>query len=148
MANTGPTLNQLNLVVRDMGATLAFYRRLGLDVPDTAVWRTASGGHHVEVEFPNGVSLEFDSRALAKHYNAGYRDSAVGARSVIGFSLPSRDAVDACYADLTAAGYSGRQPPHDAFWGARYAIIEDPDGNHIGLMSPIDPARKSAPPAL
>jgi uncharacterized glyoxalase superfamily protein PhnB len=42
----------------------------------------------------------------------------------------------------------GRQPPYDTFWGARYAIVEDPHGNHVGLMSPSDPARKSAPPAL
>jgi hypothetical protein len=46
-----------------------------------------------------------------------------------------------------AAGYVGQQPPYDAFWGARYAIVEDPDGNPGGRMSPLDPARRSAPPA-
>ena len=66
----------------------------------------------------------------------------------MGFSLPSREAVDERYAELTSAGYRGRQPPVDAFWGARYAVIEDPDGNHVGLMSPKDPARRSAPPQL
>lgn len=52
------------------------------------------------------------------------------------------------YAELTAAGYAGLQPPCDTFWGARYAIVEDPDGNHVGLMSPLDPARRSRPPAV
>jgi len=33
---------------------------------------------------------------------------------------------------------------YDAFRGARYAIVEDPDGNSFGLMSPIDAARKSS----
>ena len=56
--------------------------------------------------------------------------------------------MDARYADLTAAGYRGQQPPWDAFWGARYAVVEDPDGNPVGLMSPIDPARRSAAPAV
>ena len=69
------------------------------------------------------------------------------ARTIIGFSLSSREAVDDRYA-LVAAGYTGRQPPYDTFWGARYAVIEDPDGNRVGLMRTRDPARTSAPPAL
>ena len=51
------------------------------------------------------------------------------------------------YGDLVAAGYRGRQPPYDAFWGARYAIVDDPDGNGVGLMSPIEADRKFWPPA-
>ncbi|WP_342782045.1 VOC family protein [Trebonia kvetii] len=43
------------------------------------------------------------------------------------------------YADLVATGYRGQQPPYDAFWGARYAVIEDPDGNAAGIMSPGRP---------
>jgi catechol 2,3-dioxygenase-like lactoylglutathione lyase family enzyme len=92
VAERRPVFDQVNLVVADMDATLAFYRRLGL-----------------------------------------------------GISLPSREAVDERYADLTAAGYTGCQPPYDAFWGARYAIVEDPDGNDVGLMSPIDRAAKFEP---
>lgn len=149
MTDKRAVLNQLNLVVRDMEAALAFYRRLGVEIPDPTVWRTGSGAHHAEVAMPNGVHLEFDSIELARSYNAGCREPAGGAsRSVVGFSLPSRDAVDELYAELTAAGYRGRQPPYDTFWGARYAIVADPDGNDVGLMSPLDPARRSAPPAL
>jgi catechol 2,3-dioxygenase-like lactoylglutathione lyase family enzyme len=146
MTDAPLVLDQLNLVVRDMEATLAFYRRLGLHIPDSAVWRTASGAHHVEVAMPNGVQLDFDSVALAKRYNAGWREPAGGSRSVIGFALPSRDAVDARYAELTGAGHTGRQPPYDAFWGARYAVVADPDGNDVGLMSPIDESRRFWPP--
>ena len=47
---------------------------------------------------------------------------------------------------LTAAGYAGRQPPYDTFWGARYAVVADPDGNDVGIMSALDPARRSWPP--
>jgi catechol 2,3-dioxygenase-like lactoylglutathione lyase family enzyme len=61
-------------------------------------------------------------------------------------SLPSREAVDEACVDLTGAGGTGRQPPYDAFWGARHAIVEDPDGNAVGLMSPIDASSKFWPP--
>ena len=65
---------------------------------------------------------------------------------MVGFFFDSREAVDECYADLTGAGYDGRQPPFDAFWGARYAIVADPDGHDVGLMSPMDEERRSWPP--
>jgi len=65
---------------------------------------------------------------------------------VIGFSLPARDAVDEWYAQLTAAGYADRQPPFDAFWGARYPIVADPDDNDVGLMSPVEESRRTWPP--
>jgi uncharacterized glyoxalase superfamily protein PhnB len=48
--------------------------------------------------------------------------------------------------ELTSAGYAGRQPPFDAFWGARWSIVADPDGHAIGLMSPIDESRRTWPP--
>ena len=67
---------------------------------------------------------------------------------VVGFSVATRAAVDAVFRDMTGAGYRGLQEPHDAFWGARYAIIEDPDGIAVGVMSPISPDRKSPPPQV
>jgi uncharacterized glyoxalase superfamily protein PhnB len=54
--------------------------------------------------------------------------------------------VDAVFARMTEAGSAAQQRPEDAFWGARYAIVEDPDGNAVGIMSPIDPAQRREPP--
>src|SRR5262245_12707111 len=117
MTNPQPVLNLLDLVARDMEATLTFYRRLGLEIPESAVWRTASGAHHVDLDLPNGFELHFDSIALAKSFNRGWPEQISGAtRTIIGFSLPSRQAVDDRYAGLVAAGYTGRQSPYDAFW--------------------------------
>ncbi len=140
-----PVFVQVNVVVRDMDATLAFYRKLGLVVPDGHEWPPGSGAQHIEVAFPSGVRLEFDNLAMAKLWHAGWREHGHGSKTVLGVSLASREAVDERYAELTAAGYVGCQSPYDAFWGARYAIVEDPDGNDVGLMSPIDPARKFEP---
>lgn len=61
--------------------------------------------------------------------------------------MPSRPAVDEVYSDLTEAGYTGHQPPYDAFWGARYAIVDDPDGNGVGIQSPLEDDHKFWPPA-
>jgi|SRR5688572_6410998 uncharacterized glyoxalase superfamily protein PhnB len=144
-----PDLNQIDLVVRDMDATIAFYRALGVDIPESAIWRTPSGIHHVDVTMPGGLTMHWDSPALAKVYNRGWREpTGMGTRGVLSFKVASRDDVDRIHQKLTGLGHQSSQPPFDAFWGARYAIVEDPDGNHIGIMSDSDPARRGAPPEL
>jgi uncharacterized glyoxalase superfamily protein PhnB len=138
--------DQINLIVRNMDATLAFYRRLGVDIPETAVWKTPSGIHHVSLKSSGEFDFAFDSRPLAKQYNHGF--AAERGRVLIGFRLPTREAVDAVYADMTGHEHQGLQPPYDVFWGARFAIVEDPDGNPVGLMSPSDDAHRGRPPDL
>jgi uncharacterized glyoxalase superfamily protein PhnB len=146
MARAKPVLGQLNLVSADPAASVAFYRRLGVDIAEAAIWRTATGAHHVNAR-SGDVDFELDSTAFAQVWNEGWRGRGdLRGRIVLGFRVVSREAVDEVYADLTAAGYAGLQPPHDAFWGARYAIVEDPDGIAVGLMSPISPDFKSVPP--
>lgn len=137
-----PDLHMLNVVVGDMAAALDFYRRLGVAVPGPD--EAASG--HLQLRMPGGFSLELDTAESARMWHAGWRADPASVNVVIGFALPDREAVDERYAELIAAGYRGRQPPFDAFWGARYAIVADPDGNDVGLMSPVDESRRSWPP--
>ena len=141
MTARGPVLDQINIVVGDMAASTEFYRRLGLEIPDSHPgWQK----HHVEADLPDGLDMGLDSMMFAQRWNEGWTRDRKG--MVIGFRLESRDEVDARYAELTEAGYKGLQPPYDAFWGARYAVIEDPDGNAVGLMSPADPKHRRPPP--
>jgi len=143
---SGIVFDQLNLVVHNLDETLTFYRRLGLTVAESAIWRTPSGVHHVTLTTGGEVDVQADSKALARRYNSGY--AAERGKVVLGFSLDSREAVDALYATMIGHEHQGLQPPYDAFWGARYAIIEDPDGNPVGLQSPVDPAQRAEPPSL
>ena len=146
MTQTTPILNQLNIVARDFDASVRFYRRLGIDIPDRSGPDQAI--RHAEATMSNGVVLEFDNHQLAQTYNASWRGASGGSRALIGFTLSSREEVDRTYAELTAAGYVGKQCPYDAFWGARYAIVADPDGNDVGLMSPSDAKRRMWPPLV
>jgi catechol 2,3-dioxygenase-like lactoylglutathione lyase family enzyme len=141
MSDSTPDLHMLNVIVGDMQASLEFYRRLGVTPRSQG-----APGAHVQMKMPGGFSLELDTAESARAWHAGWRADPASARVVIGFALPSRQAVDERYAELTAAGYPGRQPPFDAHWGARYAIVSDPDGNDVGLMSPTDESRRTWPP--
>ena len=148
MANVKPILGQLNVVSDDPSASIAFYRRLGVDIADAAIWRTATGTHHVNAR-SGEVDFELDSTAFAQVWNEGWRGRGdLKGRVVLGFRVTSREAVDEVYAEMTSAGYAGLQAPYDAFWGARYAVVEDPDGIAVGLMSPISPDFKSVPPEV
>jgi uncharacterized glyoxalase superfamily protein PhnB len=144
MARPQAILNQLDLVARDFEATAEFYRRLGVSFED----RSAPGGEvrHAELTLANGFVLHLDDERLAGLYNAAWRRRGGSSRALLGFSVPTRETVDERYAELVGAGYEGRQPPYDTFWGARYAIVADPDGNDVGIMSPSDEARRSWPP--
>jgi predicted lactoylglutathione lyase len=133
-----PIFNQVNLVVDDMEATLAFYRRLGFTIDNPpGEW----AAHHVEWQVSGDMSIEFDSRSSAKIWNAGARPPG-GGSVVFNFAVPTRQAVDDLYEHMIAGGYATAQEPYDAYWGARYAIVEDPDGNGAGLMSPPEADRR------
>ena len=152
MSRVRPKFNQLNIVSSDPVASLEFYRRLGVDFPQESVWSSQTGIHHASAKAPGHEEtpdFDIDSIAFAKIWNSGWSGrSDLNGRVVVGFGVPSRDGVDKLYADLTSAGYPGLQAPYDAFWGARYAVVQDPDGIAVGLMSPVASELRSQPPEL
>lgn len=52
----------------------------------------------------------------------------------IGYDSPAE--VDSTYERAVAAGHRGQLAPLDAFWGVRFAVVEDPDGTQVGLSAP------------
>jgi uncharacterized glyoxalase superfamily protein PhnB len=145
MMDERPVLDQVNLVVSDMEASVAFYRALGLAIPDRdPLW----DDHHRSAEVPGGIDFDLDTEAFAAKWNVGWPGSQGRSGITIGLRVSTRDDVDRLYAQVVDSGYAVQQPPYDAFWGARYAIVEDPDGNAVGLMSPIDPELRSTPPSV
>ena len=137
-------LDQLNLIVRDVEASRAFYGRLGLDFGEEhdPVW----ANHHVGAERGDhaGIDVDLDSTSFVRKWDAGWPG---GSGVVVGFKVDSRQEVDELVAALAAEGVPVQQEPFDAFWGARYAVLSDPDGNGVGIMSPVDPATRSEPPS-
>jgi catechol 2,3-dioxygenase-like lactoylglutathione lyase family enzyme len=50
MSDVKPVLNQLNIIAKDFDATVKFYRRLGVNVPDSV--DSPDGVHHTEATMP------------------------------------------------------------------------------------------------
>jgi len=137
-------LGQINIVVRDLRGSLAFYLLLGLSTEEIPVAEWAP--HHASGVTSNGVHVEFDSIAFAKQWNPGLDEAKRGSATIPFFHVAAREEVDRVHARVTAAGFRSQKAPEDAFWGARYAIVEDPGGNAVGIMSPIDESRRRPPP--
>ena len=132
---TDAKLDVVGVVVADMSKALAFYRRLGLDIPDGA-----DSEPHVEVALPGGLRMAFDTEATIKSFHPSWKPGT-GGRVGLAFALPDPAAVDAAHAELTGAGYHSELEPFDAFWGQRYATVLDPDGTGVDLFAPLpDPA--------
>lgn len=123
------------LVVEDVPRSLAFYRHLGFDIPESA-----DGEGHVDIELPGGLKLVWDSIETIRSFDPDWSTPSGGHRVAIAIRCPDPAGVDALYARLGELGYRQYKDPWDAFWGQRYAIVLDPDGNHVELHAPLDAA--------
>ena len=124
-------LDVLGLVVADMAASLAFYRRLGVPVPPDA-----DGAPHVEHVLPGGLRLAWDTEDTIRSFHPGWEPPGSG-RVALAFRVADPAAVDAAHAELVGAGYRSELAPFDAPWGQRYATVLDPDGTGVDLFAPV-----------
>lgn len=122
----------VGIVVSDMARSLAFYRELGLDLP-----ASADSESHVEAGLPGGLRIAWDTVETIRSFDPSWTPPSGGSRIALAFACDSPADVDATYARLVAAGYEGHLEPWDAFWGMRYAVVHDPDGNGIDLSATL-----------
>ena len=127
-----PKFDLIGLVVEDMAASLAFYRRLGLDVPPDS-----DDQPHVEAVLPGGLRFAWDTVATVRSFEPGWTKPAGGNSVGMAFLCESPAAVDRTHAALVADGYRSHKDPWDAFWGQRYASVTDPDDNVVDLFAPL-----------
>jgi catechol 2,3-dioxygenase-like lactoylglutathione lyase family enzyme len=126
-----PRFDVIGVAVSDMAAALAFYRRLGLVFPDGS-----ESLPHTEAELPGGLRLALDTEETIRSFHAGWRPPAGGGGRVSpAFLCDSPAEVDSLYQELVDAGHHGELKPWDAFWGMRYAVVHDPDGNGVDLFA-------------
>ncbi|QHT62595.1 glyoxalase [Paenibacillus lycopersici] len=121
-------LDMVGIVVADMKRALDFYRVLGFDIPEEENDRP-----HVEIKH-DGVRIAFDTVEVARDVYGAW-EAPSGHRIELAFLCGSAAELDELYRKITENGYEGRREPWDAFWGQRYAIIADPDGNLISLFA-------------
>jgi len=125
-----PVVDAIGIVVSDMATALAFYRLLGFDLPPEA-----DGEGHVEVRTSGGIRILFDTEEVIRSFDPTWTAPGRGGRIGLAFLCEDPASVDATAESIAAAGHVVHREPWDAFWGQRYAIVIDPDGNHVDLFA-------------
>jgi catechol 2,3-dioxygenase-like lactoylglutathione lyase family enzyme len=125
-----PQLNALGVIVSDMERSIRFYRLLGLDVPETP----EEG--HIGTSLPNGVRFMLDTEEVVRSFRPDW-SRANGNQIAIALECANAAEVDETYARVVAAGFHGEKEPWDAFWGQRYAQLQDPDGVGVDLYAAL-----------
>jgi catechol 2,3-dioxygenase-like lactoylglutathione lyase family enzyme len=133
-----PRPSALGIVVADMAASLAFYRRLGLVLPPDA-----DGQPHVEADL-GGFRLLWDTHDTIRSFDPSWTPPAGGGHAMaLAFECDGPAEVDALHNALVAEGHRSHLAPWDAFWGQRYATVVDPDGNTVDLFAALPAASPS-----
>jgi uncharacterized glyoxalase superfamily protein PhnB len=125
-----PELNAIGVVSSDMARSISFYRLLGFDVPDTP------DEGHVDTSLPNGMRLMLDTEETVLSFRPDWTRET-GNQVSLALECESPAEVDEVYTRVTAAGFDGEKEPWDAFWGQRYAQLQDPDGVPVDLYAAL-----------
>ncbi|PZS33667.1 MAG: glyoxalase [Pseudonocardiales bacterium] len=117
-------ISLVTLGVRDVAAATRFYQSLGFEL--------SSGSVEGDVSFfrTNGALLGlYGQDDLAADAKTDPRSTGEFRGVTLAINLDSRDAVDAAFAAVEAAGASIAKPPHTAEWGGYSGYFADLDGH-------------------
>jgi hypothetical protein len=123
-----PKIKVLTLGVRDLEASLAFYRD-GLGLPTKGIVGTEfEDGAVVFFELDGGLALAlFPQTALAR--DAGLPVSPPSPAFSIAHNVGSKQEVDEVMAQAASAGARITRPARDLAWGGYTGYFQDPDGH-------------------
>jgi lactoylglutathione lyase len=121
----------VNLYTRDIEAGLRFYRDL-LGFVETFRTPTEGVPSHVELSL-NGFVLGLGSVEAARDVHGVEASPGSPAMALVVWT----EDVDAAYERLVAAGVPALQSPHNAGNNNRNALLRDPDGNLVEIVSKV-----------
>jgi catechol 2,3-dioxygenase-like lactoylglutathione lyase family enzyme len=124
-------LISIAIIVRDMSATLQFYRTLGLPIDEGK-----DNESTVSCELPTGITVNFMKESAARFGDA-YYDCHAPVAINLQFLCKTPLEVDTTHKELICSGFLSHSEPWDTFWGQRLARVEDPNGNVVNLFSPL-----------
>jgi methylmalonyl-CoA/ethylmalonyl-CoA epimerase len=113
-------LNLIGLYVRDVGASVSFYKTLGFEL-------VSNDGGVAEVSV-NGTRLQFVAQETAREQNESFQKDAFGEPKGTGVYINAEvDNIDEYYKQLKVDGITPSTEPRDWPWGQREFVIRDPD---------------------
>lgn len=119
------SIDSVGLCVTDLARAVTFYKQLGFEeTPDDRGCILRAGTATLFLFQTHQPHPRIETRGFALVLNAPGLDH---------LSLRVRD-VTRVHADLSALGIAFSRPPVDEVWGARVAMLKDPDGNNLCFL--------------
>lgn len=123
-------LHSVIIIVKDLTASIKFYRLLGLTIPDGLENEShvdcMTDDHHVYVCLVPEATVTLHRKGWTPQ---------TGNTITLQFACENQNAVDVLYTMFINEEYQSSMPPYDTPWGERYAQVLDPDGNTIALFA-------------
>jgi len=124
-----PTLSAVSIITAGMPAAIAFYQSCGLVL-------SGGGPDEPHSEFTGaGIKVMLDTREVIAQIDPDWQPPQGGHAMALAFDCGTPAGVDAAFERIVAGGARASREPWDAFWGQRYAVVLDPDGNLIDLFA-------------
>ncbi|VAX17767.1 hypothetical protein MNBD_NITROSPINAE01-8 [hydrothermal vent metagenome] len=125
------SLDAIGIASGNMQKSVEFYQLMGVSIKEIG-----AGADHMEGTTASGVRIMLDSFELMKKINPEWKEPT-GAGLVLCFKQDSPNDVNELFLKVTEAGFKSVKNPWDAFWGQRYASVQDPDGNQIDIFASL-----------
>ncbi|KYG63806.1 hypothetical protein AZI86_13360 [Bdellovibrio bacteriovorus] len=122
-------LDALGIVSKNIPESIRFYSLLGLEFE-----HCEKDAKHVEAVSTTGLRVMLDDEELIKSIKPHWKKPEINSINMA-FKCDSAKAVDECFKKVVSAGFKFEKEPWDAFWGQRYAVVLDPDGNSVDLFA-------------
>jgi len=124
-------LNAIGITTTNLAKTVEFYTLLGFEFPDHK-----PDEQHLEPKISVGsAKLMIDSHDLIKEILG--TDPVPSNHSAFALEYETPKELDEIVQKLKNSGFIITKKPWDAFWGQRYAIVEDPDGYKVDLYASL-----------
>jgi catechol 2,3-dioxygenase-like lactoylglutathione lyase family enzyme len=130
---TAVTIDVVGIATTDLVRSVAFYRTLGLDVPEVT-----GDEPHLDITLPNGLRLTWDPISTIRSFDPGFEVGTGRHPFGMAVGCGSATEVDALYERVVGQDPAyGHLAPFDAPWGQRYAVLHDPDGVGVDLFAAL-----------
>jgi catechol 2,3-dioxygenase-like lactoylglutathione lyase family enzyme len=124
-------LNAIGVTSSNLQKTVDFYKLLGFQFPEFK-----PDEQHLEpLPTEGSARLMIDSKELITSLIG--EDPKPSSHSAFALEYDSAAEVNDVAAKVKEAGFKVDKEPWDAFWGQRYAVVEDPDGYKVDLYAAL-----------
>jgi catechol 2,3-dioxygenase-like lactoylglutathione lyase family enzyme len=113
----------VTIEVADLERSLAFYRLIGLAIPE------GRASSYATLELPGQGRVDWTRSARCS--------TSAPPRIVLGVRCRDADELDRVHRSLVDGDHAVEAAPHVVAWGARVCRAMDPDGNIVELYAPL-----------